>query len=138
MPNLLAGRNTIRMGVESVIQVLAVPVKAKVTLQAGSLVVSDSGFAAPAYAGAGLKALGRCERKVDNQLGSNGLVEAEVLRGTFRWDNDPADPISQSDLFATCFMSDDHTVSKTDGGGAKSAAGKIIQVDPEGIWVETI
>jgi hypothetical protein len=138
MAPLLAGRNTIRMGIESVIQVLAVPVKAKVAIQAGAFVVADGGFAVPGRAATGLHALGRCERKVDNSNGPNGAVEVEILRGTFRWDNDPADPISQSDLFALCFLSDDHTVCKSDGGGAKSAAGKIIQVDPEGIWVETI
>jgi hypothetical protein len=86
----------------------------------------------------GLRALGRSERKVDNSAGADGAARAEVLRGTFRWDNDPADPIAQVDQFDTCFVSDDHTVSKTDGGGAKSPAGKVIQVDPDGVWVESV
>ena len=138
MAGLLTQRNTIRMGDESVIQLLAVPAKAKLILQAGSLVVAEAGFAVPGRAALGLRALGRCERKVDNSLGGNGAREVDVLRGTFRWDNDPADPLSQSDLFATCFITDDHTVCKTDGGGARSPAGKVIQVDPEGVWVETL
>ncbi len=138
MAALTRSRSTLRMGVESVIQLLSVPVKAATVLQAGSLVVADAGFAAPGRADKGLKALGRCELVVDNSAGAAGALSADVLRGTFKWDNDPADPLAEIDLFAICFITDDHTVCKTDGGGTKSQAGKVIQIDPDGIWVETI
>ena len=51
-------------------------------------------------------------------------------------DNTGGDPIAQADLGAQCFIEDDETVSRTDGGGAQSAAGTVYEIDATGgVWV---
>jgi hypothetical protein len=45
------------------------------------------------------------------------------------------DLIANANAGATCYIVDDNTVALTDGTGTRSAAGKIIRVDSDGVWV---
>lgn len=111
------------------------PVKAGVLIYLGALVVValGTGLAEPGRAGAGLKAVGRARRTVDNRAGGNGAERVEVERGTFKFANDGT--ITGADVEGTAYILDDQTVTDTDGGGARSVAGTIREVAPDGVWV---
>ena len=47
-----------------------------------------------------------------------------------------ADLITTADIGADCYVVDDQTVAKTNGGGQRSVAGKIFDVDAQGVWVD--
>ncbi|SDU08631.1 hypothetical protein [Stappia sp. ES.058] len=113
------------------------PVAAGVKILAGSLVVLEAGFARPGRTATGLIALGRAERTVDNTEGAAGEARIEILRKrAFQFDNLDADPVAQADVGTTCFIVDDETVARTDGTGTRSSAGRVVAVDPAGVWVE--
>jgi hypothetical protein len=62
-------------------------------------------------------------------------MQVVVRAGTFKWDNGATtDAITQADLFQDCYAIDDHTVGRTPGSG-RVRAGKIMQVDSDGVWV---
>lgn len=114
------------------------PVKASVKIYRGSLVVLNAGYLAPATAATGLLAAGRARDTYDNSSGSNGDLKGEYEPGVFKWLNSSAgDAIAQADVFKVCYAVDDQTVAKTDGTGSRSAAGLILGVDSDGVWVQT-
>ncbi|MEX0732849.1 MAG: hypothetical protein WED00_05710 [Aquisalimonadaceae bacterium] len=119
-------------------ELVAVPVAAGVEIFAGSLVVADAtGYAAPGSEADDVTYLGRAEEHVDNADGDDGDVSVRVRRGkAFKWANSGTDPIDQAGLGQTCFIEDDETVSATDNTGARSAAGTVIQIDDDGVWVQ--
>ena len=43
--------------------------------------------------------------------------------------------ITAADIDASAYIVDDETVAKTDGGGTRSIAGTIKQVDAAGVWI---
>jgi hypothetical protein len=106
---------------------------------AGALaVLNAAGHLQPATTALGLIALGRFEDRVDNSAGAAGDLTARVRRGTFRWANSAAgDAITIAEIGGACFIVDDQTVAKTDGGGTRSKAGIISDVDAQGVWVDT-
>jgi hypothetical protein len=130
-------RNTPRRSTETVLNVNGIQMKAATKINQGSLVVIDAGYAAPGRTAVGLIAAGVATQTVDNTTGANGAKTVEVRRGTFLWANNPGDLIVQADLGKNCFILDDQTVSKTDGVGTRSIAGKIMEVVAAGVWVET-
>ena len=114
------------------------PVKANVKIFAGAMIVLAAGFAAPGSTAVGLVYLGRAEEFVDNTGGADGAKTVLVRRGkAFKWKNSGTDPIAQANVGTTCYIVDDETVSKTNAGGnTQSAAGKILAVGSDGVWVE--
>lgn len=130
---LTADRNTaMREGT-----VLSVPVAAGATIYAGAIVVANAtGFAAPGTTALGLRALGRAESQVDNAAGVDGALDVTVRRGVFHFANSVADPVTQADIGNTCYIEDDQTIAKTTGTNTRSAAGKLIEVDATGVWLE--
>lgn len=75
---------------------------------------------------------------VDNSYGNNGDKLVVVRPGIYAWKNSSgADAVTQADVGSTCYVVDDETVAKTDGGGTRSAAGVVIAVDQDGVWVRT-
>lgn len=132
MVALLADRNTpIRLA-----QGRNFPVAAGAKIWAGALVVLSGGNAAPGSAALNLIAVGRAEEMVDNAGGAAGAKRIEVSPGIFRWANsNAADAIALADIGSTCFVVDDQTVAKTNGGGTRSAAGTVFDVDAQGVWV---
>lgn len=131
---LAAARNTPRRDKE----VESHPVKAATTGWQGGLICLDAaGWAVPGATAVGLIAVGRAEETVVNS-GANGAKNIEVRRGVFRWKNSAAgDLITRAEIGDNCYIVDDETVAKTDGTGTRSIAGKIRDVDAQGVWVET-
>jgi len=123
---------------ESVI--FSYPVAAAKKIYAGSLVVLDaSGNAEPGTTATGKVAIGRAREFIDNSAGAAADLNVEVEQGTFRWGNSSAgDAITKAEIGDTCYIVDDQTVAKTDGTGTRSAAGKIVDVDSDGVWVKTV
>ncbi len=116
------------------------PVKAGAKIYAGAIVVLDAGYAKPAVEATGLTAVGRAEEFVDNSSGADGDETVIVKRGIFRYNNSDVDPVSKADIGNDCYLVDDETVAKTNGdtgtGPTRSVAGRVFDVDDEGVWVE--
>tara|TARA_B110000211_G_scaffold46972_1_gene50496 strand:- start:348 stop:758 length:411 start_codon:yes stop_codon:yes gene_type:complete len=116
---------------------LVLAVAAGAVIHGGAIVVIDAGFANKATTKVGLKFGGIAEEAINNTGGANGAKSIEVRRERlFFAKNSSGDPIAQADLFNQCYLEDDETVAKTNGGNTRSLAGRIMQVDSNGIWVE--
>jgi hypothetical protein len=116
---------------------LSLPVAANARIFAGSLVVVNAaGYAAPGSTANNVRAAGRAEHLADNTGGANGDIEILVSRGTFKFKNSATDPVTQADLLADCYIEDDETVAKTNGGNTRSRAGTIVDLESDGVWVE--
>ena len=117
---------------------IAVPVAAGANIYAGALVVANaSGFAAPGTTATGLTYLGRADEAADNTGGADGDITLQVRRGVpFQFKNDGSDPVTQASLGKACYITDDETVAATNGSNTRSAAGTVIGVDADGVWVE--
>lgn len=116
---------------------LVIGVKGGEKIFAGSLVaLNSSGYATPGATATGLKALGRAEEQADNSAGADGAVSVEVRKGVFRFGNSASgDAITPAEIGSDCYIADDQTVAKTDGTGTRSVAGKVFDVDAQGVWV---
>lgn len=114
------------------------PVAASAVIYAGSLVVANaSGYAAPGSTATTLTYLGRAEEYVDNSSGANGAKTVRVRRGkAFKFANAGGDPVTQASLGKVCYIVDDETVAATDGSSSRSAAGTVVGLDADGVWVE--
>jgi hypothetical protein len=113
------------------------PVAAGVRLWAGGIVAANAaGYAVPASADVTQTAAGRAEHSLDNALGASGDLKVEIRRGVFLYANGTGgDAITMADRFKDCFIIDDQTVGKTNGSGARPRAGKVVRVEPAGVWV---
>lgn len=133
---LTADRNTPKSDAE----LIEVPVAAGAKIYAGSIVVANaSGYAAPGSTATGLTYLGRAEEQVDNTGGANGAKTVLVARKqAFRFANSATDAVTQASLGKACYIEDDETVAATNGTGTgtRSAAGIVVGIDSDGVWVE--
>lgn len=130
---LTADRNTpMRDG-----KVVSLPVAASKKIYAGSLVARDAnGYATPGATATTVLGVGRAETQADNSSGSDGGVSVDVRKGVFRFANSTGgDEVTGADIGSDCYIVDDQTVAKTDGTGTRSAAGKVFDVDSDGVWV---
>jgi hypothetical protein len=79
---------------------------------------------------------GRAHQQVDNTAGADGAVNCGVHPGIFRFDSaGGGDTITAAKIGLNCYVVDDHTVGLTSGGNTRSIAGKICDVDAQGVWV---
>jgi len=131
---LTAGRNTRRRSGSLVSD----PVAAATILYVGSMYALDaSGHAVPAgTAGAGVaRAIARVE--ADNRTGIAAALSVEGERTVAQYGNSAAaDEITRTSIGALCYVVDDQTVAKTNGSGTRAAAGRIVDVDSQGVWVD--
>ncbi|HUB09454.1 MAG TPA: hypothetical protein VMB50_20790 [Myxococcales bacterium] len=154
---LTAGRNTKKMGTDAVISLVEPGVEASTHIYQGGLTgVDANGYAVPATPGGSnppIAILGRAEREADNSgtgtsafsgSGVAGSIACQIQRGVFKWANGSGvDAISAANIGQTAYAIDDQTVGLTAGtvGGSvtanRVAAGRIIQVDSDGVWVES-
>lgn len=105
--------------------------------QGGMVQLTAAGFAASATATAANVTIGRADETVDNTGGLNGAKRAKVRRGVFRYANSAgADLIALSEVGKDCYVVDDQTVAKTNAAGVRPVAGKVFDVDAQGVWVE--
>lgn len=117
---------------------LAVPAAAGIKLFAGGIVcLNATGYATKGATSSTLKAVGVATEQVDNTSGADGSNMVPVERGTWRFANSAGgDAITLANYGTSCYVVDDQTVALTSGGGTRSVAGVIRDVDGQGVWVE--
>lgn len=133
MTALVADRNTpMKDG-----KLISVPLAAGVKIFAGSLVAANAaGLATPGATAATLTYLGRAEEQIDNTSGAASAKSVLVRKGeAFKFANLAADPVTQASMGKVCYIADDQTVALTNGGATRSAAGTVIGVEADGVWV---
>lgn len=146
MAALTQNRDTKQKGRLPVHEFNSFPVKAGVKIYKGALVVLNAGYLAPATVATTLISMGRAEEFIDNtgsavdgQDASGNPLECPVTHGSFLWANSAAgDLIAQTEVGKACYIVNDQTVAKTDGGATRSIAGKVTRVEAAGVWVESI
>ena len=109
------------------------PALAAATLYAGGLgaVLGSTGEAEMASDKAGLLVVGRVEEFVDNR--DDGL-DVKVKSGVFKLANSSAHPVTAALLGKDCYVEDDHSVSSAAGTNSV-VAGKVFDIDADGVWV---
>ena len=131
---LTADRNTKMQEAELVSQ----PVAANAVCHAGGLaVLNATGFAAPGSTALNLTYIGRFNEAVDNTGGADGAKTVLIRRKkAFYYNNTPADAVTQADVGKVCYIVDDEAVARTNGVNTRSAAGTVVAVDANGVWIE--
>jgi hypothetical protein len=116
---------------------VAVGVASNTTIYVGAMVAVDAtGYAVPAADATGLRVIGRAESTVDNSgTAGAGAQTIAVRRGVFRWTN--GDTFTRADVGALAFVEDDGQVQKAAAATYDIIAGSIIDVDADGVWVDT-
>lgn len=131
---LTADRNTpMRDG-----ELVPVALAANAKVFAGGIAVANaSGYGAAGSTALNLTYLGCWHESVDNTGGANGAKSALVRRRkAFKWKNHAADLVTQAELGKACYIVDDETVAKTNGTNTRSAAGLVIMIESDGVWVQ--
>ena len=131
----MTATTTPRNTTERLGDVIGAPAKGSALLLAGTIAVANAGYAAPATTATGLVALGRVEETVDNTAGADGAAVVKVRRGIFKFANQAGDLVTQANAFADCYLVDNQTVAATSAGNTRSRAGKVIAVEPDGVFV---
>lgn len=113
--------------------IVAFDLAAGAQINKGAMVVLEAGYAKPGHEAAGLKSVGIAEISADHSAGANTVF---ARRGTFLLRNGTgADEITRADIESQCFILDDDTVAKTDGGGTRSRAGTVRAIEGGNVWV---
>lgn len=130
-------RNTKKLGSSSEPEVLSLPVAAATSILKGTIVCDNgSGYATPGVTSTTLIVVGIADESVDNSGGAAGALSVPVRRGCFRLENSSAgDAIAIAERFDECWLVDNQTVAKTNGGATRVRAGIIFDVDAYGVWV---
>lgn len=132
MAALTSDRNTKRRDGRQ----LSLPMAASTTIYGGSIVcVNASGYAVPGSTSTGLKAVGIAQGSARNS-GAAGAERVSVEKTVACFANSSADAITRANLGADCYIVDDQTVAKTSGSDTRSVAGKVFDVDDDGVWVD--
>lgn len=134
MAALTQDRNTVRRdGL-----LIEPPVAGGARIFTGALVaINAAGLAVPGSTSATLVGAGSALAPADNTLGAAGALRVRLDRRPARFANSAAaDAITLADLGRDCFIVDDQTVAKTNGAGARSRAGRVFDVDADGVWVD--
>jgi hypothetical protein len=84
------------------------------------------------------RVMGVTQDRIDNTGGLAGAVGGDAHLGTFGpFANSAAgDLIGAADIGADCYVVDNQTVAKTNGGSTRVVAGKVWAVDASGVWVK--
>ncbi len=139
MTALLKNRTTEAQSAKAVPQYLSVPIADNVHIYSGAMVATDAaGRAIPAGAVGTTVVVGRSEAEYDNTVTGHvaGAFEVRVRQGIFRFGNSAgADLIAEANRFSTVYAVDDSTVGFTDASGARKAAGQVVRVSADGVWV---
>lgn len=117
---------------------LNLPMAANAVLYVGALVcINTSGFAVRGATSTTLKGVGVAQQRQDNTGGADGALSVEVDRsGVWRFANTAGDLVTLADIGASAYIVDDQTVAKTSGTGTRSIAGKVVDVDALGVWIQ--
>ncbi len=114
------------------------PIAAETILYAGALVCRNAaGDLVPGAVATTLKPMGIAADTFDNSAGLAGDLKGTYEKGIFPFKNSAAaDEITKADIGNTAYIVDDETVAKTNGTNTRSAAGKIMDVDSFGVWID--
>ena len=114
------------------------PVAAATRIWGGSIVcINAGGYAVPGATATTLKAVGVAEGRADNSAGVAGAIRVRCRKGPHRFANSAAAAaIALTDVGSDCYIVDDQTVAKTNGTNTRSVAGKVFDVDADGVWVD--
>ena len=115
------------------------PLQGSNVIFAGSIVAVDTnGLALPAANVADLKVVGRAE-VYSNNTGDHYLATrtVQVRRGIFQWDNGATNNLTRANISDPVYAIDDQTVGRTNEATNAVVAGRIVDVDASGIWVDT-
>lgn len=116
--------------------VLHYPVAAATLIPAGVLVaINVAGNAVNASDTAALRVIGRAEADADNSAGAAGDISVDIKRGVFRFANSADNAVDADDKGKPCFVEANNTVAETSTNKCK--AGLVVDVDSDGVWVET-
>jgi hypothetical protein len=107
------------------------PVKAATKLTANTAILLVAGLATPIAMVAGLSG-GVSTFEVDNTAGADGAAFVEVIVGEHKFVN--SGDITRAEVGTTAYFVNARSLSKVNTGG-RPAAGKITQVDEDGVWV---
>lgn len=113
------------------------PVAANETIYAGAMVFLDAaGNAVRGKTAVGLRARGFAVSQVINgAVAGEKRVRSQPQEGRVA-NSAAADAITRADIGAVCYVVDDQTVAKTNGGATRSAAGTIVDVDSGGVTIK--
>lgn len=111
---------------------------AAVKVYAGTIVaLNASGYLTNGVVATTLVDPGVAQETVDNSGGAAGDLSCRVERGVWQFANSSStDTIGITEIGKSCYIVDNQTVAKTDGGGTRSIAGKVYDVDAQGVWVD--
>lgn len=113
------------------------PVAASTLIYAGTLVaINAAGNAVPAADTAGLKVDGVADEQVDNSAGLAGALRITVRRGVRLFANSGTNAVTVAEQDKVVYVEDDQTVNK-DGGTNHIPAGLCLEVNDDGVWVDT-
>src|SRR5690606_2063419 len=105
--------------------------------QGAMVAVNADGYAVPMATSTTLRGVGRASDTVDNSDGADGDLSIDVDVGIFAFANSAdADLIARDDIGKDCYGVDDQTVALTAATNTRSVAGKIFDVDADGVWVD--
>jgi hypothetical protein len=137
MAALTAARpNSSRASQGALSQDLNLQMAASTTIYQGALVVlNTSGLAKPATGVTGEQVAGVAQETKTS--GATGATFIRVRRGTYKFANLGADAITQARVLLDCYADDDQTVRATSATGTRSRAGRVIEIESDGVWVET-
>lgn len=112
-----------------------VPVKTGETIYNGAQVALDGdGLAVAGKTATGLVTIGVADERIENAVAGSYI---NVRCGVFLMENSAdTEAVSTADIGKDCYMVDDATVAKTNGTNTRSAAGKVFDVDSDGVWVK--
>lgn len=106
---------------------------ASAVVHMGRMIMLHAGLAKPASAIAAGKVVGIAQYSAQQASGDEAV---NAKRGTFLLNNSAAaDEITAADVLSDCYVIDDQTVAKTNGGGTRPVAGRVEQVEGSGVWV---
>lgn len=91
----------------------------------------------PAVAGdLTLRVVGRCETRLS--AGGSNTAKVKYKSGIFKWNiGTSGEAIDANDVGKICYVIDDNTVGISGNSAANAIAGRIYQVDSDGVWVAT-
>lgn len=132
MSALTAERNTRRRLGEA----RGEPLAATTKVFAGGIVMRNSaGYVTKGATATGAFGIGIAEETVDN-TGAAGAALVKCLPGVFAFANSAAgDLITQAEIGKLCYIVDDQTVAKTNGGATRSPAGIVDGIEGGQVWV---
>jgi len=121
---------------ERIGEVVALVQGSNVVYVGNMIAVDSSGLAVLASDTASLKVIGRCQATSDNTGAEYAATRTvEVKRGVFQWDNDGTfTAVHIGDL---AYVSDESAVTTAALASHDIIAGLIVDLDDDGVWVDT-